>query len=166
MAKRTTVTRFSMGVIEPLRDLFAAAGNPTQNQNAGTNDNGTVAILGVSANELAVPQGINTPGGGGVQTHAALGTTTYTSDVFYTAGFGRIVGTILSDASGSLYIDQSSDGTHWDFVTTVSVTGTTTTVGASFSVEVVAPYARVRFAPSTTNSVLRLYPWLRRLGSA
>lgn len=160
MSKLTRASRSASGVLEALRDLFAPYNGETAE---AFTDDGTVAFLGVTANELAAPT--DQTGAATGQTTQALGTTTYASKVFQTQGFGRIVGTIFSDTAGSLTISQSSDGTHWDQVDTVAVSAST---GAKFSIEVVAPFAKVAFAGGGTqsNGTFRLFTWLRRSGTA
>ena len=72
---------------------------------------------------------------------------------------GRICGTVYSDVSGTLYVEQSGDGLSWDVIDTVSVAGGT---GAKFSYEKVAQHARVRYVNGGTDqTVLRLYIYKR-----
>jgi hypothetical protein len=72
---------------------------------------------------------------------------------------GRLVGSCFSDQSGTLYIEQSPDGTNWDVVDSFSVTGGS---GIGFSVEKVCPYARVRYVNgATAQTVFRLYVFRR-----
>jgi hypothetical protein len=86
---------------------------------------------------------------------------TYTSGSLTVSGYGRIVGTVFADQAGTLYIEQSSDGTNWDASTSVSVSASTPT---SFSVEVVAPTARVRYVNgATAQTAFRLYVRARRV---
>lgn len=151
-----------IGTFVATRDLWAIYGGPAPPANvvpgAGSlGDDQSVAIVGVTANELYAP--VDYAKGQPVSTSTPLGTTTYTSLPFYTQGFGRIVGSIFSNSSGSLKIEQSPDGTNWDAETDVAITGATAT---PFSVEVVAPYARIVFVPSATNTTLRIFPFLRR----
>jgi len=82
---------------------------------------------------------------------------TYTGSQFATAGYNKITGTVYSNRSGTLYVDQSPDGTNYDIVDSISYTGGNTDGG--FSVEVVAPYARVRFTNSAgaAQTAFRLY---------
>lgn len=155
------------GVRQSMRDLWAIYGNPTTPTPVASAigagavaDDGTVALVTIDAKEIYAPvatiDGV-TP----ISTTTPIGTTTYTSKTFYTQGFSVICGTCFSNASGTVYIDQSADGVNWDFSTAVAITGNT---GASLgNVSVVAPYARVRFTPSTSNTVLRLFPFLRRI---
>lgn len=157
MSKLTKASRSAAGVFEAVRDLLGIYPQPNA---AAVAEDATVAFLGVTANEFAQPVGSD---GNVVQTTTALGTTTYTSKVFPTQGFGRIVGTVFSDASGTLKVEQSPDGTNFDQVDSIAVTGGT---GAKISVEVVAPYAQLVFTPSGSQAKFRLYPLLRRLGSA
>lgn len=157
MSKVTQAVRGASGVFEAVRDLLGIY--PQPNPAAAAEDQ-TVAFVGVTANELAQPVGSD---GNVVQSTTPLGTTTYTSKVFATQGFGRIVGTVYSDANGTLKVEQSPDGTHFDQVDSVAVTGGT---GTKLSVEVVAPYAQLVFTPSASQAVFRLYPLLRREGTA
>jgi len=73
--------------------------------------------------------------------------TTETTDSFETAGYNKITGLIYADQSLTVYIDQSIDMTNWDVVSIVNYIGTATDGG--FSVEIIAPYARVRFDNSS-----------------
>lgn len=89
------------------------------------------------------------------------GSATYTGTLFSTGGNARITGTVFADVAGTLYIDQSSDGTNYDIITTVAVSAG---VGTSFSIEVFSPNARVRYVNGATiQTVFRLYSFLRRI---
>ncbi len=87
---------------------------------------------------------------------------TYTSNTFTHAGFARVTGLIFSDQAGSLNIDQSTDGTNWDYSTTVGVAANT---GTAFSVELVTTNARVRFQNTGggTQTVMRFATFLRAI---
>jgi hypothetical protein len=153
------------GVLVATRDPWAIYGNPPPPANAtpgagALGDADEVWVVGTDANEISPCYA--TSDGTLVQTTTPVGTTSYTSKSFYTQGFARIVGTAFSNTAGSLNVDQSSDGVNWDVSTTTAVSAGT---GTSFSVEVVAPYARVRFAgsPTQVNATLRIFPWLRRI---
>lgn len=152
------------GVQVATRDLWAIYNNPKTPDSAGMpgagslGDDGTVAIVGTDANEIAAP--IGTDGVTAISTTTPLGTTTYTSKAFYTQGFARIVGTVFSNSNGNLHVQQSSDGVNWDSDTTVAVTGGT---GAPFSVEITAPYARLQYVPTASQATFRLFPFLRRI---
>lgn len=88
----------------------------------------------------------------------ASGTYT-TANALLVGGNARITGTVFADQAGTLNIDQSSDGTNWDYSTSVTVTASTKT---NFSVEVVAPYARLRYVNGATiQTVFRLYAFTR-----
>lgn len=65
----------------------------------------------------------------------------------------RIAGVIFSDTAGTLHVEQSIDGNNWDLDDTIAVTGGQ---GARVSVELVAPYYRMRFVPTTNGSAFRL----------
>lgn len=84
-----------------------------------------------------------------------------TPSPFTTAGSAKVVGTVFTDQAGTVYVDQSSDGTNWDATSSVSVTANTPT---SFSVEVVAPYGRLRYVNgATAQTKLRLYGFTRSI---
>jgi hypothetical protein len=59
----------------------------------------------------------------------------------------RITGTVFSDQAGTLFIEQSSDGTNWDVSTSVPVTAND---GSGFSEELVAPQVRLRYVNGAT----------------
>lgn len=85
---------------------------------------------------------------------------TYTGSQFTSQGYGWICGTVYASHAGTLYIDQSSDGTNYDEIDSVAISATTQT---GYSVEVVAPYARIRYTNgATTTTTLRVYAFLRR----
>jgi 1-aminocyclopropane-1-carboxylate deaminase/D-cysteine desulfhydrase-like pyridoxal-dependent ACC family enzyme len=163
MAKRTTAGIGGTGIMAATRDFFSSAGYAAMGvlKNLGTPvplvDDGTVAILGVDANEIAVAMDVQ---GNAVSTTTPVGTTTYTSGIFLTQGFARIVGTGFSNANGTVNVQQSSDGVNFDSDASVALTGGT---GAAISVEITAPYARVTFVPTASNGALRLYVFQRRI---
>ena len=84
----------------------------------------------------------------------------FTSDLYSTAGYGKIVGTVFSDQDGTLLIGQSPDGTNIDCISTFYIFAN----GAyGFVVDVVAPYFSVKYENgSQAQSVFRLYVFLRR----
>ena len=86
---------------------------------------------------------------------------TYTGKHFETSLYSRIVGSVLANRAGTLYVDQSSDGTNYDCVTTIPYTAADT---MGFDVAVVAPNARVRFtnAAGAASTTFRLYVRGRR----
>lgn len=63
---------------------------------------------------------------------------------FRTAGFNKITGIIYADQDLTVYIDQSIDGKNWD-ETTEAKNYTAESNDCAFSVEIVAPYVRIRF---------------------
>jgi hypothetical protein len=70
-----------------------------------------------------------------------------------------ICGSVYADQPGTLYIEQSPNGTNWDIVDSYSVSAGT---GLKFTVEKVLPYARVRFENgATAQTVFRLYVYRR-----
>ena len=87
---------------------------------------------------------------------------TYTSSAFHVAGYGVIVVTVYADRAGTLYVDQSGDGTNYDEITPIPYVATATN---GHSIEVVAPTARVRFtnAAGAAQTAFRLYVRTRRV---
>lgn len=72
-------------------------------------------------------------------------------------------GTVFSDQSGSLAVQQSGDGTNWDFVDTIAVTGGT---GSKISVQIVAPWLRLVYTNGgTLQTAFRLFATLNDTGS-
>jgi hypothetical protein len=81
-------------------------------------------------------------------TTALLGNAeTYTSAALMSDTYDRAVGTVKSDQSGTLYVEQSGDGTNWDVSQSIAVTGG---AGQSFSVALVAAYFRTRYVNGAT----------------
>lgn len=76
-----------------------------------------------------------------------LDDTTEETDLIETVGYNKITGLIYADQDLTVYIDQSTDLTNWDVVTTVNYVGLS--IGGGFSVEIITPYARVRFNNSS-----------------
>lgn len=95
-------------------------------------------------------------------TIVALGiSATYTGILFSTEGYAKITGTVFADQAGTLYIDQSSNGTNWDLSTSVAVTAS---AGVGFSIALVATSARLRYVNGAiAQTVFRLYSFLRRV---
>jgi hypothetical protein len=85
---------------------------------------------------------------------------TYTGAQFATDGYNKLVGSVYSNATGTLYVDQSQDGTNYDVIDTIAYVGAAVTGG--FSVEIVAPYARVRYVDTagTAQTSFRLFAYL------
>lgn len=71
----------------------------------------------------------------------------YTSATLMAETYDTIVGTVFADQAGTLYIEQSHDGTHWDFSSSNSISAST---GEAISEVVVAPYFRARYVNGAT----------------
>ena len=95
-------------------------------------------------------------------TVAVLGiAATYTGTAFSCVENGRIVGSCFADQAGTLYIDQRLDGINWDIRSTIAYVANDP---MGFSVEVVAPEARVVFLNGAVGQgTFRLYTSLRRV---
>ncbi len=86
---------------------------------------------------------------------------TYTGAAFSCVENGRIVGSCFADQAGTLYIDQRLDGVNWDTRSTIAYVANDP---MGFSVEVVAPEARVVFLNGAVGQgTFRLYTSLRRV---
>ena len=87
---------------------------------------------------------------------------TYTGSAFHVAGYGVIVVTVYADRAGTLYVDQSGDGTNYDEITVIAYTAAATN---GHSVEVVGITARLRFtnAAGAAQTSFRLYARTRRI---
>jgi|SRR5579875_336060 len=84
-----------------------------------------------------------------------------TSSAVPASGFRRLIGTVIGDQAGTLYVQQSPDGNNWDVQSVFNVAANAATgAGVGFSVEVVAPYARLYYQNGpTAQTVFRLYCW-------
>jgi hypothetical protein len=90
-------------------------------------------------------------------TTAILGSNgTYsTTSPFSLLFYEKIVGTVISDQSGTLQIQQSWDEVNWDVVTTLNVSSN---VGQGFVIDVVALFGRLVYTNgSTAQTKFRLY---------
>ncbi len=78
----------------------------------------------------------------------------WTSGTLITDTYDTVTGTVFADQAGTVNVEQSQDGTNWDFNTTVAVTAST---GAAINVALVAPYFRIRYVNSATpQTIFRL----------
>jgi hypothetical protein len=86
---------------------------------------------------------------------------TYTSAAFSTADAAGVTGSIYSDQDGTLEVQQSPDGTHWDVVDTLYYPGGS--VGLQYAVPVETPGAAqgrlVYTNGATAQTTFRLYAW-------
>lgn len=74
-----------------------------------------------------------------------------------------LTGTVFADQAGTLYIEQSYDGTNWDVSTSYAITASD---GKGFSEDVIAPFIRVRYVNGGTDQgAFRLYARARAAGS-
>lgn len=80
----------------------------------------------------------------------------YTGSTRRTDQYERLTGTIKTDKDSTALIQQSSDGTNWDYETTIAVTAGT---GAAFNVDVVGLFARIKITndAGTDQTYLRGY---------
>lgn len=79
------------------------------------------------------------------------GAAVYTSDPIHLNQYNRLTGIVKSDQSGSLAVQQSSDGTNWDHITTIAVTGGT---GKEIDVKVYGEYARLVYTNGATDQTV------------
>jgi hypothetical protein len=89
----------------------------------------------------------------------------FTSDFLRSETHDFITGSIISNEAGSLYIEQSPDGTNWDIKNYTASTNSnaaiaiTANTAKAFAEQIVLPFWRVRFATTSTNAptTLRLH---------
>lgn len=75
----------------------------------------------------------------------------------------RITGAVFSDQVGTIYIEQSGDGTNWDISTNYAVAAGD---GEGFSEEVLLPFVRVRYLNGgIAQTVFRLYARMTSAGT-
>ena len=75
-------------------------------------------------------------------TTALAGNGTWTSGTLITDTYDTVTGTVFADVNGTLFIEQSGDGTNWDVSASQAITGGT---GQAINVALVAPYFRARY---------------------
>ena len=79
---------------------------------------------------------------------------TYTSTTLSLGVYDKIVGSVFADQTGTLDVNQSYDGTHWDVQSSITVSASTPT---GFNISVVAPYAQLVYTNgATAQTVFRL----------
>lgn len=75
--------------------------------------------------------------------------------VTLTSGGDTIRGSVYSDQSGTIYIEQSGDHVNWDVSTSYAITGGN---GQGFVENVVSPYCRLRYVNgATAQTAFRLF---------
>jgi len=96
-----------------------------------------------------------------VETKTPLGASEeFNSGWIHCEGFDAITGTILSDTDGTLYVEQSGDGTESDYAEILSVSANKR---FGFKFELLAEHVRVRFVNSATaQSKFRLFVYKKR----
>lgn len=73
-----------------------------------------------------------------------------------------VTGSIFSNQAGTLYVEQSGDGTNWDIADSIAVTANT---GAKISIALLLPYVRLRFHPTgAAPTTLRVFANLASAG--
>lgn len=117
----------------------------------------------IAGSNIEVPvdlQGVDQPAADSTTT-ALAASGTYTGTAFDTTNARGIVGSILSDQSGTLEVQQSPDGTNWDVVDTLFYPGGS--AGLQFAVPVETPGASqgrlVYTDGATAQTTFRLYAW-------
>lgn len=78
----------------------------------------------------------------------------WVSETKLTDRYDAVAGTVFSDISGTLTVEQSSDGTNWDLTSNTSVTGNT---GTSFNVNLVTSHWRLKFDWVGTQTAFRIH---------
>lgn len=77
----------------------------------------------------------------------------------HTSCFFRIVGAVISDVDGTLYVEQSPDRVNWDLVSSFSVTGGT---ALGFDVRIVETYVRIRYVNGASPQSYMRLQWIVR----
>lgn len=72
---------------------------------------------------------------------------TWTSPTKLRERHDSVQGTVFADQGGSLYIEQSPDGTNWDVSAEYTIAASD---GKGFSENLVAPFWRIRFVNGST----------------
>ena len=86
---------------------------------------------------------------------------TYAGAAFPTTGFARIAGFAYPDVDGTLLIEQSHDGTNWDYQSEFAITGSDPT-DSGFVVDVVAKYAKISYTNGgVAQTTFRMYAYRR-----
>jgi|GEM_PF-3352438 len=91
-------------------------------------------------------------------TALAANSTYQTASAIAVGPFAHIVGSVYSDQSGTLQVQQSQDGQNWDVASVITYTGGGTDGG--FDVAVVGLWARLVYQNgATAQTTFRLYAW-------
>lgn len=73
---------------------------------------------------------------------------TYTSPVVEGVRADSISGSVFADVGGTIFIEQSGDGTNWDISTSYAVPAAD---GKGFSESILVPFVRIRYVNGGTN---------------
>lgn len=73
----------------------------------------------------------------------------YTGDFKSTEGFGKIVGSVLADQTGTLHIEQSQDASTVHHRTSYTISANDPDNGG-YAIDVVAPWVRMRYVNDAT----------------
>jgi hypothetical protein len=81
---------------------------------------------------------------------------TFVSSVQFVQRATQIAGTVFADQAGTIFIEQSGDGVHFDISASYAIAAST---GEGFVEDVLAQYWRIRFTNTsgTGQTVFRLY---------
>jgi hypothetical protein len=83
------------------------------------------------------------------------GNASYTGPSVNVTKYARIVGIVFTNKAGNLYIDQSYDNSNWDYSSNFAIAANK---GLGYSVETIAPYARLRIVNGpAAQTILRAY---------
>lgn len=76
------------------------------------------------------------------------GNSNWTSGTKLAERLDQVSGSVFADQTGTIFIEQSSDGTNWDISTSYSVTASD---GKGFVENLLLPFWRVRYVNGSTN---------------
>lgn len=90
-----------------------------------------------------------------LESGAADDADTWTSGTKLAERLDQVAGSVFADKAGTIYIEQSSDGTNWDISTSYT---TTANDGEGFAENLLLPYWRIRFTNSagTAQTAFRI----------
>lgn len=136
--------------IDVYRDRLPSTLTPAGNLKAALQETAIVLPVDIQAILRALHASTTTP---------LAENATWTSTAEDVLNWSRITGTCFADQAGTLYVDQSSDGTNWDVIDSWAVSAN---AGIGFTVELVGRYVRIRYVNGTNaQSVFRLFAWKR-----
>jgi hypothetical protein len=138
---------------DTIKGLLRSIGDPGANP---TNATGKTVLALLSQVYDSVYQMARAPNWAILTTTPLDANASFTSSSFDLSSYEwrHFIATVYADQAGTLYVEQSPDGTNWDISESLSVSAG---VGASLEVVIKSRYVRVRYVNgATAQSVFRL----------